>query len=186
MDHKNHTSYLLEYKHCDITVEPTDVIVHQINAVTLYPAGLALTLKKKYPYSDRYGERRMLGRNLAIEEDRDIPGTILVRKPTAQSDPIIIGIVGQYSPGKPRSKYETGEMREKWFQEGLEKIKEWIVAYEKKKKPINKISFPYTIGCGLAGGNWDQYDRMIQEFTKAVGRHVVICDINNLIQSSRD
>ena len=51
---------------------------------------------------------------------------------------------------------ETYENRFMWFKMCLEEIA--------KLKPTS-LAFPYNIGCGLAGGNWNQYYPALQEFS---------------------
>ena len=41
---------------------------------------------------------------------------------------------------------------------------------------INKIAFPKYIGCGMAGGNWSNYYKMIIEFAKSVPYEVILVD----------
>ena len=36
------------------------------------------------------------------------------------------------------------------------------------------FAFPYKIGCGLAGGNWDHYLPMIEDFTVKYQKHVTL------------
>lgn len=45
--------------------------------------------------------------------------------------------------------------RIRYFQSGLDEIA--------KLKPTS-LAFPYMIGCGLAGGDWPTYRKMLEEF----------------------
>ena len=33
---------------------------------------------------------------------------------------------------------------------------------------LESVAFPYGIGCGLAGGNWEEYQAMLEEFANMV------------------
>ena len=124
----------------DLLKADEEYIVHQVNSKTTKGAGLSAAVFKKFPYADVYkdGTRR-------------IPGEIIIRKD-------IINLVGQDTPGKPK-KNETAKKREKWFEEGLEKIEEI--------PDLESVAFPYGIGSGLAGGNWENYQKMINKFAKS-------------------
>ena len=60
---------------------------------------------------------------------------------------------------------DTPENREEWFCKCL-------VAIGSLKH--QKIAFPFKIGCGLAGGNWKVYFKMIKEFSWKYNKHVTI------------
>ena len=79
----------------------------------------------------------------------------------------------QYSYGKPGSYYfyarnETFESRENAFSQCLE-------AMDRIPKDA-VIAFPYRIGCGLAGGNFKNYLKMIEELAKDREGKVIIVD----------
>jgi hypothetical protein len=57
----------------------------------------------------------------------------------------VINLYGQESPGKPTPK-ETKNTRLDWFKKALSTLD--------IKDPI---AVPYKIGCGLAGGDWNDY-----------------------------
>ena len=61
---------------------------------------------------------------------------------------------------------DTQEEREQWFKECLETLGE--------NKKYQNLAFPYKIGCGLAGGNWDHYLPMIEDFTVKYKKHVTL------------
>ncbi|MDD4930602.1 MAG: NADAR domain-containing protein [Candidatus Colwellbacteria bacterium] len=117
----------------------THYIVHQCNAVTDKAKGLAETIFKKFPEADIYsdGTKRKLG-------DVFIRGKI-------------INLVGQHYPGEARYPTDTPEKRIAAFKKGLETI-------AKKIPSDSSIAFPYNIGCGLAKGEWNVYEKMVQDF----------------------
>jgi hypothetical protein len=38
---------------------------------------------------------------------------------------------------------------------------------------LKSIGFPYWIGCGLAGGDWNKYGRLLEDFAERVGERGV-------------
>ena len=65
------------------------------------------------------------------------------------------------------SGYEDNQKnREKWFRQCLDKLG--------KCDSYQNFAFPYKIGCGLTGGNWDHYLPMIEDFTVKYNKHVTL------------
>lgn len=155
----------LTIKSGDLLEATEDFIVQQCNCIALKPHGLSASITKKFPFADSYGIRRGLSGNLAIPEDRNIPGTISIMG-NGQDQRFVINMFGQYSYGssystlnKNKQWQDSYEDRQLWFKNCLECI-------SKKVKPKN-LAFPYNIGCGLAGGNWEKdYYPMLEQFSK--------------------
>lgn len=131
----------------DICNSDTQYIAHQCNCVTNHGKGLSKTIFNKYPYSDIYGIRNNY---------TDIPGTIIVLG-DGINNRYVINMMSQFYPGKARYGNDTIVKRREWFWKCLYKISQI--------QEIESISFPYNIGCGLAGGNWNEYFTMIQSFS---------------------
>ncbi len=167
----------------DLLDAKVDVILQQTNCLTVRPHGLSETISKKYPYANAYGNRRAIrNRNLAVPEDRDVPGTVKWFYPTDQG-PIVGCIFGQWQPGKAGQGYggaypcppgcdkrETNEQRLQWFQQGLREITLAIEAFPENAK----IGIPFKIGCGLAGGDWNKYEKMLIEWSDTLPENVSI------------
>ena len=87
-----------------------------------------------YPYADCYKNRAASDEPGKIRID----GGLVVRG--------VIGLTGQYHPGKPKSAglYDCVADREKWFADGLAQIGQL--------PGVESVAFPDHIGCGLAGG----------------------------------
>jgi O-acetyl-ADP-ribose deacetylase (regulator of RNase III) len=137
-------------------------ILQQCNCLTVRSHGLSKTLADKWEWADVYKNRRSLNnRNLAIESDRDEPGTIKILS-SPDEDKMVICLFGQWAPSQPQKyksypKYEidTYDNRKKWFKMCLDEIGEL---------DIDVVAVPWQIGCGLAGGNWSEYKEMLEEF----------------------
>ena len=61
---------------------------------------------------------------------------------------------------------DTPEEREQLFQQCLEELR--------KCDSYQNLAFPYKVGFGLAGGNWDHYLPMIKNFAVKYKEHVTL------------
>lgn len=67
--------------------------------------------------------------------------------------------MAQFDKGKPKNNgFDSSSQREEWFHQCMLSII--------KLEGVKSIAFPYQIGCGLAGGNWENYYKMITKFTE--------------------
>lgn len=162
------------------------IIIQQLNCLCVKPHGLSESIAKKYPYANVYEKRQRLDkRNLCIPSDRGIPGNITVSGFKEDKKPIVIGLYGQFDFGKPYFKSnrpkceikETREQREIWFQEALDNLLNWLIENNLNKEDI-KIGLPYLIGCGLAGGKWENYLKIIEKFTEKIKCQVEIIKLD--------
>lgn len=127
-------------------------ICHQTNCVTNKAAHLAHDMFKKFPYADIYTNRL----------SPDTPGNIFI-KGNGTSERYVINMLGQYYPGiskYPNSNIDGIKAREKYFHQCLLRIA--------KISNIESIAFPFRVGCGIAGGNWDHYLVIIENFAKYI------------------
>jgi hypothetical protein len=127
-----------------IKYDNENILVHQCNCVTNYAKGLAKTVFDLYPDANIYKSRN----------DYSKPGDINIILP-------IVNLFGQRLPGKP-NKYETKKQRLEWFKICLINLKNNL------PENIKTINFPWQIGCGLAGGNWDDYLYEINQFASSL------------------
>jgi hypothetical protein len=116
-------------------------LCHQCNCVTNKAAHLSKDVFTKYPYADIYSGRT----------EPNQPGTIEIRG-NGQDQRYVINMLGQYYPGSP--KYPTSSkdgtlVREKFFHKCLLEIA--------KIPNLESLAFPWRVGCGAAGGIWENY-----------------------------
>lgn len=159
---------------CDIK---SDMIVQQCNCLTVRPHGLSQQIKEKLRV-DPYGHRRLLiGRsNCAIKEDREEIGSVKIYCLKNKNICYVACLFAQFAPGKSGNYYkeicsehinrltlkpiiDNKTEREAWFQLCLSKL-----ALRIAKLKCKNITFPYLIGCGLAGGDWSKYEKMITQW----------------------
>lgn len=139
-------------------------LCHQCNCVTNKAAHLAKDVFSKYPYADIYSERQKMDGSIYIEHKEPLtkPGSIIIRG-NGLDQRYIINLLGQYYPGKPQyinRLLDSPEIRENYFYKTLLCIA--------KIPNLESIAFPWKIGCGAAGGNWDNYLGNITNFAKYI------------------
>jgi O-acetyl-ADP-ribose deacetylase (regulator of RNase III) len=145
---------MIEIKRDNILNSNEKYIIHQCNCITNNALGLAETLFTKYTYADEYNNRKKYS----------IPGTISI-KGDGDKFRYIINAFAQFSPGKA-SLNETKENRLQWFKECLDEIE--------KIEDLESVAFPYKIGCGYGGGDWNDYLKLIEQFSEKSLVKVVI------------
>jgi len=131
-------------------------LCHQCNCITNRSAHLAKSVFERFPYADIYTPRK----------DPDKPGTIIISGDDA-TQRFVINMLGQYYPG--RCKYPSGKKdgypaRQSYFQSCLEQM----------EKLTGSFAFPWRIGCGAAGGYWEDYLFDLKEFEAEVEGDVAI------------
>jgi O-acetyl-ADP-ribose deacetylase (regulator of RNase III) len=175
---------MLETKTGDLLDSNQEYILHQCNCIAIKPHGLSASISSKFPWADPYSIRKskigtkshdknLSSRNYAIKEDRSSPASIRVFTDPENKKIKIISLFAQYGMGKPYSYNnpkpgipDSYELRQDWFYQCLEQV----AILEPKS-----IALPYKIGCGLAGGDWNIYEKIISDFSiKYPNIHVVI------------
>jgi len=129
-------------------------ICHQCNCLTSHSAGLAKSMFDAFPYANIYATRENLSN---WKDHRDQPGTINIAG-NGKDKRFIINMFAQIFPGKPKFPYSSTDgwgAREGYFKTCLDKI---------ALLDIGSIAFPDHIGCSMAGGNWENYLKMIEDF----------------------
>jgi hypothetical protein len=141
--------------------EFTPNLAHQVKAdPRKKPGGLAKELTELHGFADLHNEG-------AEGPQDDLLGT--ARIDTEPSDPkgphgqkaatTIVSIYGQRYGGKPGGERDSSAAREEYFKNGLDDIKRQV-------PDLESIAFPEKIGCGIGGGHWRTYQKMICEFAR--------------------
>lgn len=146
-------------------------IAHQCNAVSNQAGGIAYYIFKKFPYSNIYEGRSYPYKATGI----NFPGHCFI-KGDGIKNRFVINMIAQYYPGTPKndsSLLDGYNARQGYFNRCLNEIC--------GIKDIKSIAFPFNIGCGMAGGNWTEYYRMIESFDKRINatQNVKIVLYNN-------
>lgn len=140
------------------------IIAQQNNCVTIKTHGLSEVIATKWTYANPYSCRK--SRNRKEPNTKDIPGTISVCKSQLDSTlPTILCLFAQYLPGKSggwthvygeEDYKDSPHDRLNYFAQCLKEI---------ESQKFDDIAIPYRIGCGLAGGRWTDYRKMLTNST---------------------
>lgn len=131
----------------DILESNAQVIAQQCNCTSKKAKGLSRSIVEKFPYADVYSER----------EKPSTPGTIKITGNRKKGERFVAALFAQLNPGKPQ-KGDSVSQRIEWFEQCLEKLA--------RTKSLKSVAFPYNIGCGLAGGNWNTYYDILTKWTE--------------------
>jgi O-acetyl-ADP-ribose deacetylase (regulator of RNase III) len=138
-------------KEGDLLKSDADFIAHQCNCVTTQSKGLSSLIFSQFPSADIYATRTK----------PDKLGTIIVCG-NGQDNRYVINMLAQYYPGKPRYGRDSAERRLAAFQQCLSHIAQ-IPSIAGKS-----VAFPFGIGCGLAGGDWEKYEKVLSDWSCSV------------------
>jgi hypothetical protein len=84
----------------DLTSVSVDCIVQQGNCLTVKSHGFSKKISEKYPWADVYKQRRVIpNRNLALPEDRGVPGTLKIMKSPQSNVPDVVCLLAQWDFG---------------------------------------------------------------------------------------
>ena len=148
---------MLKFVKGDIITGDYPIFCHQVNCKGVMGAGLARQIRDKYP--EVYETYRMYCRDgIGILGSCNYIPTVDRR--------ICINMFSQdgYGTDKRYTDYDA-------FQTCLNHIA-FFMNFHPKNKP--SIAFPYGIGCGLAGGDWDIILGMLKEFAEKIPQDVYI------------
>ena len=147
-----------------------DIIAHQTNCTSKGVAGLAQQIFARYPHADTYRDRKT----------PDVPGTIYIMG-SPGGERMVANLNAQYYPGNPKQEgKDTAEARVQFFGACLHALAKHI---RNKMHGHVTVGLPWRIGCGLAGGDWDTYKRMIASWandTYSNSEHAVTVNIYQL------
>ena len=149
----------------DLLSGAEQVVCQQLNCLTTKPHGLSASLARRYPYSNVYAMRKqsLAINNRCTRDSEGIPGT--ANFCNGLRGPIVAGLFAQHDFGRPGTRtpchQDSAEMRRVWFASALQDVRSFMI-----KHNLKSIGIPYMIGCGLAGGDWEVYRKMLDEFAK--------------------
>ena len=137
----------------DITKTDKDIIVQQVNARGLMGSGLAKTIMQRYD-NVRKEYRSFREKELKTAKiDENLLG--LVNYVDVYDGKIIANIFGQLDIRKDRYD-KTVYTNKEALLKGIESVK------NKAEELGLSIALPTYIGCGLAGGNWEEIKNGIE------------------------
>lgn len=132
---------VLEY-HGDLLNAKVDGIIHQCNCVSTGAIGLAKIIFKAHPEANGYRQNPDTGRFGEFN-------IIFVDKAPYRA---VVNLYTQLYPGVPGPvELDTAEIRLEKFGNAIREL------FESSYPILSSFAFPKGIGCGYAGGNWNQY-----------------------------
>lgn len=144
-------------------VPPEAIAVHQTNCTTTYAEALSKQIAEKQgPEHCVYAQR------LKKPEKKiyNLPGDIVMTR----GNMTVCNLMGQIYPREAEKEGDLPEDRLKYFNTGLENLAKHLISNE----DASDLYFPRGIGCGCAGGDWDQYLSSIEAFAQTVPNKVYI------------
>eukprot|EP01139_Manchomonas_bermudensis_P010732 Amastigsp_a341000_14.p1 type:complete len:153 gc:universal Amastigsp_a341000_14:505-47(-) len=140
---------LVTVRRGDLCESREQFIAHQCNCVSKSGRGVAKSVFQRFPEANIYSRR-------AAE---DTPGHIVVRGR-------VVNMLAQRYPGKAKYANDTAALRLEWFDACLDEIAQL--------PDIGSVAFPFRIGCGLAGGDWAEYESRLVAFASRHNIRVVL------------
>lgn len=136
-------------------------IAQQCNCCTTRAHGLSDQIFSKFPYADVYAQRpsRSMA-NRAITPSK--PGTVSVH--VKKGYPTILNLMGQYGPGKPHYS-KRFYSSDKYKDDATARLGYFSCCLRELESIVGdqEVAIPFSIGCGLAGGDWTKYETLLRE-----------------------
>lgn len=142
----------------------TEYIVQQNCCTAIKASGLSQNISNKWDHINPYKNRKNFKRNWSVAEDRSTPGSITVYQ--IDDDKPLKGVIcafAQYCHGKPGSYKDPLNIN---INDSADDRLNYFIQCLNSIKDLNpkSVGFPYKIGCGLAGGSWSLYDKIIKKW----------------------
>lgn len=152
----------------DVLISGADVIAHQVNCFGVMGAGLAKQIKQKYPHV--YEEYH----KLCEDNKHDIGLLGLAHWVKIDDSHWIANLFGQHGYGR-NDKYTIIPALKVALLRTVQVCEEWAVA---EKRSV-RLAVPHKIGCGLAGGNWDEVREILEEIAANTDVEIEVWRINS-------
>ena len=136
-----------------------DIIVQQVNCKGVMGAGIAKSIRNKYP------EVYDIYRNAFYNGHLKLGNVTYIK--VNRNKQIVANICAQEGYGR-HGRYTDYDA----FRTCLERLKNYA-----DENNIKHIAFPKGIGCGLAGGNWDIVFDIINDIFEKTDINVEICHL---------
>lgn len=132
----------------DILTSNSKYIAHQINTIAKSCGGLAYQIFSKYPEANIY----------KFTDYREIG---MCYKDICNDGTTIYHLVGQINLGLPNNdSLDSYKNRLIFFKNAIVQMELDFSDYD---KCLADIAVPFKIGCGLGGGNWEDYYKILDE-----------------------
>lgn len=133
---------------------PVQIIAHQVNCLGIMGGGIALQIKKKWPKV--FEEYKEFIEDWEYCNGGELPlghcYTVNISKGRT-----VANIFGQNGIGGAATDYDA--VRKAFIELHEYLISDKLYRYDSQIP----VGIPYKMGCGLGGGDWDTYRKMLQE-----------------------
>nr|WP_314459971.1 macro domain-containing protein [uncultured Clostridium sp.] len=145
---------MLKYYSGDIFTSDADIICHQVNCQGVFERGIAGQIKKMFPEVEK--TYRIITKQWQEQSGQITSG--LLGRVSAQPVELngrwflIANLYGQDNYGK------NGVYTDyKALSQAVNEIRDFVDV----RGRLEKVAFPYGIGCGNAGGDWDKVEEIL-------------------------
>ncbi len=146
---------MLNYYSGDIFHSDADIICHQVNCQGVFGRGMAGQVKKMFPEVEKtYKIITKQWQDQAMGKTSELLGRVSAQ-PVKKDGKwfLIANLYGQDDYGK------NGVYTDyKALEQAMEEIRNFVEVRKKQEK----VAFPYKIGCGYAGGDWEAVKKIIE------------------------
>lgn len=146
----------LIYVDGDLLASDCDIIMHQANCQSVMNAGIAKSIRQKYPDAflvdkadPRSPEERLGGYTSVTEDGRTI-----------------VNLYGQFGYGRGENYTNYGALEHALY------------TFLSTVEGTPKIGLPYNMGCGLAGGDWNVVESILKRITQTTDHKFYIYKLN--------
>lgn len=156
---------MLKFEKGDVTAG-YPMFVQQVNCQGVMGSGLAKQIKEQYPRV--YYDYKYLCNQFSAETSSLLGHIQLIPAVYGINPKVCVNFFAQdkYGRDKRHTDYKA-------FQNCLDLLAERLNNYSVSGF-YNTVAFPYKIGCGLAGGDWNKILKMIRDFSLKVKQDVII------------
>lgn len=130
----------------DLLKAEVDVIAHQVNCMGVMGAGVARQIRDACPSA--YQSYMALCDNAPESRDKLLGSIMLCSRPLDADWPFgyVAHLFGQYGYGRYPKRYTDYKALRRCFAS---------LAINMRQMGLSSLAMPYKIGCGLAGGDWE-------------------------------
>ena len=153
---------MVTYKQGNLLNSGCNIICHQVNCQGVMGSGIALEIRNRFPEAYATFRKTFLNGGNKL-------GAIDIVYETQDNKGIYICNMYAQAHYLPRGVNHTDYIA---FRTCLQKLKDGI--NQQFKDATIRIGFPFKIGCGLGGGNWNIVSKIIEEEFSDDNYHVEI------------
>lgn len=157
---------MIEYIKGNLLTEKCDIICHQVNCIGVMGAGIAAQIKHKWKnVFEQYASICHIP-----QHSEDLLGDCQIIKVEDPNISYVANLFGQNLVGR------NGVMTN---YQALEEAMQSVVEFVLQEYPNGcTVGFPYKIGCGIAGGNWEIVISIIEKVFQNTNINVKIVKYN--------